>query len=131
MAIVLDEYGSFEGVVTPTDILVAIAGSLPEGIEDEYGAVRREDGSYLVDAGMPIDAVDRALEGATFPKERDYETFAGFILDQFGHIPDVGEHVIYGNWRYEVVDLDGRRVDKVLAMRIGDADTRRDEATAA
>ena len=121
MAIVLDEYGSFEGVVTPTDILAAIAGALPEGTEEEWGIVRRDDGSYLIDAGMPIDDVERALIGATLPKERDYETFAGFILDQFGHIPDAGESFLYGNWRYEVVDLDGRRVDKVLAMMVAPA----------
>ena len=121
MAIVLDEYGSFEGIVTPTDILVAIAGSLPEGVSDDYAAVKRADGSYLVDAGMPVDDVERALEGAAFPKERDYETFAGFILDQFGHIPTVGEITAYGDWRFEVVDLDGRRVDKILATRVNEA----------
>lgn len=123
MAIVLDEYGSFEGVVTPTDILAAIAGALPEGTEEDWGIVRRDDGSYLIDAGMPIDDVERALIGATLPKERDYETFAGFILDQFGHIPDTGESFVYGNWRYEVVDLDGRRVDKVLAMMIAPSES--------
>jgi putative hemolysin len=117
IAIVLDEYGSFEGLVTPTDILAAIAGSLPEGPEEEYGIVKRADGSFLVDAGMPIDDVDRALDGLTFPKERDYETFAGFILERFGHIPEVGETIDYADWQFEVVDLDGRRVDKILATR--------------
>ncbi|MFD2236801.1 hemolysin family protein [Aureimonas populi] len=121
VAIVLDEYGSFEGIVTPTDILAAIAGALPEGLDEDYSAIQRADGSYLVDAGMPIDEVDRMLAGASFPKERDYETFAGFILDRFGHIPEVGESIDYGLWRFEVVDLDGRRVDKILATRIGDA----------
>ncbi|WP_061933482.1 hemolysin family protein [Aureimonas sp. AU22] len=120
MAIVLDEYGSFEGVVTPTDILAAIAGSLPEGAEDDYSAVRRDDGSYLIDAGMPIDDVERTLGTAQLPRERDYETLAGFILDQFGHIPEVGEAIQYGGWRFEVVDLDGRRVDKILAVQTGE-----------
>ncbi|KQQ81252.1 hemolysin family protein [Aureimonas sp. Leaf324] len=120
MAIVLDEYGSFEGVVTPTDILAAIAGSLPEGAEEDYSAVRRDDGSYLIDAGMPIDDVERTLGSAQLPRERDYETLAGFILDQFGHIPEVGESIQYGAWRFEVVDLDGRRVDKILAVQTGE-----------
>lgn len=118
MAIVLDEYGSFEGVVTPTDILASIAGSLPEGVEEDYAAIRREDGSYLIDGGMPIDDVERHLGGDVgLPRERDYETLAGFILDRFGHIPEVGERVEYGTWSFEVVDLDGRRVDKILAVR--------------
>ncbi len=120
MAIVLDEYGSFEGVVTPTDILAAISGSLPEGAEEDYAAVRRDDGSYLIDAGMPIDDVERTLGSAQLPRERDYETLAGFILDQFGHIPEVGESIQYGGWRFEVVDLDGRRVDKILAVQTGE-----------
>ncbi|KQT69767.1 MULTISPECIES: hemolysin family protein [unclassified Aureimonas] len=115
MAIVLDEYGSFEGLVTPTDILVAIAGSMPEGLEDEYSAVQRNDGSWLLDAGMPIDDVERVVEKLRMPKERDYETLAGFMLERFGHIPEVGESVEYEGWTFEVMDLDGRRIDKVMA----------------
>lgn len=123
MAIVLDEYGSFEGIVTPTDILVAIAGSLPEGQDDDYSAVKRPDGSWLLDAGMPIDDVERALDWLRLPKERDYETLAGFVLEQFGHIPEVGESFKWGDWSFEVIDLDGRRIDKILAARIAvDAD---------
>ena len=119
MAIVLDEYGSFEGIVTPTDILVAIAGSLPEGAEEDYGAVRRADGSWLLDAGMPTDEAERTLERLRLPKERDYETMAGFVLEAFGHIPAVGESFEREGWRFEVVDLDGRRIDKILATPLG------------
>ncbi|MCM2502057.1 hemolysin family protein [Aureimonas altamirensis] len=115
MAIVLDEYGSFEGVVTPTDILASIAGALPEGIEEEHGVTRRADGSWLVDAGMTVDNVERALVQLTFPRDRDYETLAGFILDEIGHIPEVGEVLTYEDWTFEIVDMDGRRIDKVLA----------------
>ncbi|ALN72336.1 hemolysin family protein [Aureimonas sp. AU20] len=127
MAIVIDEYGSFEGVVTPTDILASIAGSMPEGAEEDYSVVQREDGSYLIDAGIPIDDVERRLGAGSLPKERDYETLAGFILDQFGHIPEVGEFIQYGNWRFEVVDLDGRRVDKIMASQLGELEPARDE----
>lgn len=87
MAVVLDEYGSFEGVVTPTDILASIAGALPEGIEEEHGVTRRADGSWLVDAGMTVDNVERALVQLTFPRDRDYETLAGFILTKSGISP--------------------------------------------
>ncbi|KAB0675813.1 hemolysin family protein [Aureimonas leprariae] len=117
MAIVLDEYGSFEGIVTPTDILAAIGGSLPEGENEDYAVTQRADGSWLIDAGLPIDVVERSIAGLKLPKERDYETLAGFILDRLGHIPDVGEAVDWGDWRLEVVDLDGRRIDKILAER--------------
>ncbi|MCW4113571.1 hemolysin family protein [Aurantimonas sp. MSK8Z-1] len=123
MAIVLDEYGSFEGIVTPTDILAAIAGSLPEQAGESFEAVQRDDGSWLLDAGLPIDEVERHLDGVGLPRERDYETLAGFILDRVEHIPDVGESLTWGDWRFEVVDLDGRRIDKVLAsdLRMADA----------
>lgn len=128
LAIVLDEYGSFEGIVTPTDILVAIGGSLPEGLDDEYSAVQRADGSWLLDAGLPIDEVERRLDRLKLPKERDYETLAGLILERFGHIPGVGETVDWSGWRFEVVDLDGRRIDKVLAVRLLTAAEEGDEA---
>ncbi|WP_102960753.1 hemolysin family protein [Mangrovicella endophytica] len=116
MAIVLDEYGSFEGVVTPTDILVGIAGALPEGAEEDMTAIQREDGSWLVDAAMPIDAVEDRLQTVRFPATRDYETLAGFVLDRLGHIPEVGEVMEWEGWRFEVIDLDGRRIDKLMMM---------------
>jgi putative hemolysin len=116
MAIVLDEYGAFEGIVTPTDILTTIAGDLPEREGDDAPeAVRREDGSWLLDASMAVDSVERILEGVTMEGDVDYATLAGFILDELGHIPAVGESFVSQGWRFEVVDLDGRRIDKVLA----------------
>lgn len=129
MAIVLDEYGSFEGIVTPTDILAAIGGSLPEGENEDYAITQRADGSWLIDAGLPIDVVERTLTALKFPKERDYETLAGFMLDRFGHIPDVGETVEWGEWRLEIVDLDGRRIDKILGTRRDAADEDEDGGT--
>lgn len=117
MAVVVDEHGTFEGIVTPTDILVAIAGDLPElaGEETPY-AVRQEDGSWLLDARMPVDEVERTL-GLTELREDgdDFETLAGFVLERFGHLPAVGEAAEWRGWRFEVLALKGHRIDRVRA----------------
>ncbi len=119
MAIVLDEHGSVQGIATPTDILTGIAGELPQADADEPGATQREDGSWLIDAQMPVFEVERVLdlEGLA-ADDADYTTLAGFVLFQLGHIPTVGETFQWKNWRFEVVDLDGRRIDKVLAKHM-------------
>lgn len=116
MAIVLDEHGTFEGIVTPTDILVAIAGNLPElaGEEEPY-ASQRDDGAWLLDGRMPIDDVERTLETSAMEADGDYTTLAGFVLGRFGHLPEPGESFIWQGWRFEVVDLDGHRIGKVVA----------------
>ncbi|WP_454683225.1 TerC family protein [Ancylobacter moscoviensis] len=116
MAIVVDEHGAFEGIVTPTDILTAIAGDLPElaGEEAPY-AVPREDGSWLLDARMPVDEVERTLALEDMRGGDDFETLAGFVLARLGRLPTVGEALEWGGWRFEVLDLDGHRIDKVLA----------------
>ena len=118
MAIVLDEYGSFEGIATPQDILAAIAGSLPEGQDETPEAFRRQDGSWLVDGAMAVDRLARTIEDLSFPSEREYETAAGLVLDLFGHIPDVGERIQFDGYEIEVIDLDGRRIDKLLFRRL-------------
>jgi putative hemolysin len=117
MAIVLDEHGTVQGIVTPTDILVAIAGDLPEREgEDEPSAVQRADGSWLLDGQMPVYEVERTLEiRGLSANDEEYTTLAGFVLTQLGHIPAPGEYFDWNAWRFEVVDLDGRRIDKVLA----------------
>jgi putative hemolysin len=116
MAIVVDERGSFEGVVTPTDVLTAIAGDLPESAEEiERGAVRRSDGSWLLDGMMSVDDVERVLDVKGLGEGGDFNTVAGFVLHHLGRIPEAGEHFDWNGWRFEVVDLDGRRIDKVLA----------------
>jgi putative hemolysin len=117
IAVVLDEHGTVQGIVTPTDILVAIAGDLPER-EEDYGpsAVKRPDGSWLLDGQMPVHEVERTLDVRGLSAfEHEYTTLAGFVLSQLGHIPVPGETFDWRNWRFEVVDLDGRRIDKVLA----------------
>ena len=118
MAIVLDEHGSVQGIVTPTDILTSITGELPEAGADEPSATQREDGSWLLDAQMPVFEVERVLdmEGLAVD-DAEYTTLAGFVLFQLGHIPAVGETFQWKNWSFEVLDLDGRRIDKVLAKQ--------------
>ncbi len=117
IAMVVDEYGGLEGLVTPTDILTSIAGELPDlGEEDAAGAVQREDGSWLLDGSLPVDAAARLL-GADDMEPEDYHTLAGMIIEELGHIPAAGESVTLHGWCFEVVDLDGRRIDKVLARR--------------
>ncbi len=119
MAIVLDEHGSFEGVITPTDILTAIAGDLPEHEgDDDPDAVAREDGSWLLSGRLPIDDAERILSLTGMNADEDFQTLAGFVLHQLGHIPATGEHFIWHGWRFEVVDLDARRIDKVEARRL-------------
>lgn len=118
MAVVLDEYGSFQGVVTPMDILTAIAGDMPEHEGDEVpDAIQRADGSWLIDGSAAIDTVERTLGLKALGSGEDYATIAGFMLHNLGHIPVPGEFFTYENWIFEVVDLDGRRIDKVLVRR--------------
>jgi putative hemolysin len=115
MALVHDEYGHFEGVVTPADILDAIAGAFRSD-EDaaEPEAVRREDGSWLLAGWMPADEMADQL-GIKLPEPRRYHTVAGLVIDELEHMPATGEKVEALGWCFEVVDLDGRRIDKVLA----------------
>ncbi len=116
MALVHDEYGHFEGIVTPANLLAAIAGALgPEPAHGEEAlASRREDGSWLLAGAMPADEMSELL-GVPLPADRDYETVAGFVLSRLRHLPETGEAFSASGWRFEVVDLDGRKIDKVLA----------------
>jgi len=121
IGLVHDEYGVFQGVVTSADILQAIVGSF----NDEHGPaepayVRRDDGSYLISGWMSaLEFAD--LLGIALPPSRPYQTFAGFLLQEFAAIPEVGNKITVGNWRFEIVDMDGRRIDKVLAARLQNA----------
>lgn len=118
MALVHDEYGHFEGIVTPADILEAITGVFRSDIDEEdTTAVQREDGSWLLPGYMPADEMADQLS-IDLPPNRDYETVAGYILAQLHRLPATGETVDAQGWRFEVVDLDNRRIDKVLATRL-------------
>lgn len=118
MALVHDEYGQFEGVVTNADILEAIVGAFrtDEG-PPEPDAVLRHDGSWLISGSMPVDEMAERLF-ISIPQQRAYHSAAGFVLNQLGHLPNVGESVDALGWRFEVVDIDGRRIDKILARRV-------------
>ena len=114
-----DEYGHFEGVITPADVLEAIAGvfraDIDEG-DDDY-AVQREDGSWLIAGSMPIDEMADRL-GLQLPARRSYQTAAGLVIESLQKLPKTGEITETQGWRFEVVDMDGRRVDKLLATRL-------------
>ena len=119
IALVVDEYGEVEGVVTAEDVLEALVGDMPERrLGEEPDIIRRDDGSLLMDGMLAIDEVKLALGMESLPDEGTYHTLAGFILAQLGHVPKEGHTVAYGGWRFEVVDMDGRRIDKVLARRL-------------
>jgi putative hemolysin len=120
-ALVVNEYGGLEGLITPTDILEAIVGDLPEaGAEAQPSAVQREDGSWLVDGMMPVDEFKDLFRTGPLPGEEEhlYLTVAGFVILQLGHIPAPAEHFDWGGWRFEVIDMDGHRIDKVLIARV-------------
>ncbi|MTH77714.1 hemolysin family protein [Paracoccus aestuariivivens] len=118
MLLVYDEYGHFEGVVTPMDVLEAITGEFSGMDDDEPKLVLREDGSMLIAGWMPVDEFADRLN-VPLAEDHDYSTVAGLVLDLAGQIPQVGEVVEWDGWRIEVVDLDGRRIDKLLVSRVG------------
>ena len=85
--------------------------------EDEAGVTTREDGSMLVDAALAIDELGRVIGRSEFVGTADYSTVAGFLLWHFGHMPQEAEHITIDGYRFEVVDTDGRRIDKVLVSK--------------
>ncbi len=117
LALVFDEYGHFEGIITPGDVLEAIIGVFQEEEESEPAVVARPDGSYLVAGWMQADEFSQEF-GIPMPRDADFQTVAGFILAEMNHLPNVGETFDKDRWRFEVVDLDGRRIDKILLSPI-------------
>lgn len=117
MVLVYDEYGHFEGIITSGDILEAITGAFSQDETEEQAMVQREDGSYLVAGWTPVDEFVDIIRVPITP-DPDYTTVAGFVLDELKRIPELGESFVKGDWRFEVVDLDGRRIDKLLISRV-------------
>lgn len=118
MALIHDEYGHFEGIVTPADLLAAIAGDFASDTDPHESPdfVHRDDGSYLVAGSASADLLAEKL-GLDLPDDRDYATAAGFALAAFRRLPAEGESIAEQGWTFEVVDLDGRRIDKLLVSR--------------
>ncbi|PXW55705.1 putative hemolysin [Chelatococcus asaccharovorans] len=118
MALVHDEYGNFEGIVTPADLLSGIAGAFHQGEDDDEGPgiVERDDGSFLIGGSVPADELADLLN-LHLDADRDYHTVAGFVLWVLKSLPQVGEAFEWQGWRFEIVDLDGARIDKVLVSR--------------
>jgi putative hemolysin len=122
-AIVIDEYGGIEGIVTLNDILEALVGDMPSAGEgEEPPAMQRADGSWLVDGAMAIDDLRSLIELPRHPAEERaaFRTLAGFVMNQLGRVPRTGDHFEWGGKRFEVVDMDGHLVDKVLVAPVAD-----------
>ena len=117
LAVVVDEYGGIEGIVTQADLLEALAGNLPEAPGEDPDVVGREDGSLLIDGMAPVHATLDRLQVVKLPASTRFHTIAGFALAQLGHLPVAGEQFTYEGWTFEIVDMDGRRIDKLLARR--------------
>ncbi len=119
MAFVIDEYGSFEGLITAADMLEAIVGDVDETVADHGGAHagKAEETSFLLDGLMPLDELMEKLSIAQVPAQGTYHTAAGLILALLRRVPQVGDRIAFGGWRFEVLAMDGRRVDRLSAER--------------
>jgi putative hemolysin len=127
MALVIDEFAGIEGLVTLTDILEALVGSLPS-IEDQpedLDVVQREDGSWLVDGQFPTAMLKERFELETLPGDERglFRTLGGFMMSNLGRIPRLGDYAEWAGYRFEVVDMDGHRIDKVLVQKRPTPDT--------
>ena len=126
MALVVDEYGEIQGLVTISDLMGAVVGRLqaPENTDEDALVVTREDGSLLVDGSLPVDDLRELMGGVELPdaEEGDYYTLAGMCMHFFGRIPHAGEYFDWADWRIEIVDLDGARIDKLLLRRLPEED---------
>lgn len=130
MAFIVDEFGAFEGVITATDLLEMIAGDFNEGHDEEEAYVRqREDGSWLVDGQTDLDELADTL-GEDFGEHEGYHTVAGLVLHQLSRVPDEGEILQVGRFEVEVIDMDDRRIDKLLFRELVKAEDERQAVAA-
>ena len=117
LVFVVDEYGEVQGMITVRDVLEAITGEFSTASDGDSWAVRRDDGSWLFDGLIPVPELKDRLSLKSLPEEDRgrYNTLAGMIILLLGHLPNIGEFVEWDGWRFEVVDLDGKRIDRILA----------------
>ncbi|MGD2078136.1 MAG: hemolysin family protein [Chloroflexota bacterium] len=119
VAMLIDEYGGIEGLVTSFDVLESIVGDIPSMEEiEEPPIVRRADGSWLVDGLLSVDDFDRSFDISDLPGEGEYQSLGGFVIYMLGSLPRPGDHFDYEGYRFEVADMDGRRVDKILLQQL-------------
>jgi magnesium and cobalt exporter, CNNM family len=119
MALVVDEYGDLEGLVTLTDILEALVGDIPEAGETDPRVVRREDGTFLIDGMVGLDELKQVLAVSSLPGEgADFHTLGGYLMARLNRVPMVADRITAGDWRFEIVEMDGRRVDRVLVAPV-------------
>jgi putative hemolysin len=115
---IVDEYGSIQGIVTRTDLLEAVAGDLPNiNAEPEPKVNRRDDGAFLIDATIPISEAADLLGLDSLP-DGDYLTLAGFVLSQLEHVAQVDAQFTWGRWRFQIVDMAGHRIEKILVRPV-------------
>jgi putative hemolysin len=121
VALVVDEFGAVEGLVSLTDVISAIVGELPTAPDEDPMVVRRDDGSWLLDGALDLDSVARALGEESSISESDrqhYNTLGGVAMLALGRVPKTGDVFLRGPYRFEIVDMDGKRVDRVLVRRM-------------
>ncbi len=121
VALVMDEFGGLAGMVTLRDVIEHLVGDLPSYDEDvKQEIVQRDDGTWLVDGMLPISEFKDYFEFDLLPLEEKngYNTVAGFVVTNIGHIPQAGNYFVWENYRFEVIDMDGTRVDKVLVTQL-------------
>jgi putative hemolysin len=119
-ALIVDEYGELQGLVTLTDVLTSIVGDLPSSdVAEEQDVVAREDGSWLMDGGVAVERLKSILEvEEELPGEEAFNTLGGFVMHMLGRVPMVADHFEWNGLRFEVMDMDKKRVDKVLVARL-------------
>jgi putative hemolysin len=123
VALVVDEFGDVEGLVSLTDVISSIVGDLPDEPGEEPMIVQREDGSWLIDGALDIDAIRRRLDAPSlFPDREHYHTLGGFVMLALGRVPRVADVFERDGYRFEVVDMDGNRVDRVLVSAVRQPD---------
>ena len=121
VALVMDEFGGLAGMVTLRDVIEHLVGDLPSYDEDiKQEIVKRDDGSWLVDGMLPVSEFKDYFEFEELPLEEKngYNTVAGFVVTNIGHIPQAGNYFVWEGYRFEVIDMDGTRVDKVMVMQV-------------